>query len=231
MTEGEWHTTHLPLPMLRRYPAAWDERKVRLFWCACLRRAWPTLVEDRTRELVELVERNPLDAGGELTAELVAFRKAAQLDFPGRGFERHPDYWALRVFLFRPPDPLVVLLTEIADRAGAAAVRRSRHEPATAPWWAPPPPPGSPERARQCRLIREVFGNPFRPARPDPAWLTSDVLLLARGIAADRAFDRMPILADALQDAGCYDAGVLDHCRGAGDHVRGCWVIEALLGK
>jgi hypothetical protein len=65
-----------------------------------------------------------------------------------------------------------------------------------------------------------------------PAWLTSDVLALARGIYDDRAFDRMPILADALQDAGCDSADILDHCRDSKQvHVRGCWVVDLVLGK
>jgi hypothetical protein len=80
-------------------------------------------------------------------------------------------------------------------------------------------------------LLRDIFGNPFRPVACDTAWLTSDVIALACGIYDERAFDRTPILADALQDAGCDSADVLDHCRGAGPHVRGCWVVDLLLGK
>ncbi|MCI0701000.1 MAG: hypothetical protein L0241_07950 [Planctomycetia bacterium] len=80
-------------------------------------------------------------------------------------------------------------------------------------------------------LVREIFGNPFRPVVVEPSWLTSDVVALAAGIYEDRAFDRMPILADALQDAGCDNNDILNHCRGEGPHVRGCWVIDALLGK
>ncbi|MBN9120631.1 MAG: hypothetical protein J0I06_16010 [Planctomycetes bacterium] len=83
-----------------------------------------------------------------------------------------------------------------------------------------------------CSLIREVFGNPFRRVKVNRAWLTSDVLTLARGIYDERAFDRMPVLADALQDAGCNNDDVLAHCREpARPHVRGCWVVDLLLGK
>ncbi|VTU02814.1 Uncharacterized protein (Fragment) OS=uncultured bacterium PE=4 SV=1 [Gemmataceae bacterium] len=82
-----------------------------------------------------------------------------------------------------------------------------------------------------CRMAEDIFGNPFRVVAIDPQWLTSDVLALARGIYDERAFDRMPILADALQDAGCDSADVLDHCRGPGPHVRGCWVVDLVLGK
>ncbi|MBN9119396.1 MAG: hypothetical protein J0I06_09595 [Planctomycetes bacterium] len=87
-------------------------------------------------------------------------------------------------------------------------------------------------RATQAALFREVFGNPFRPVAFDPQWRTSDVLLLARGIYEERAFDRMPILADALQDAGCDSDDILDHLRDANaTHVRGCWALDLVLGK
>ena len=78
-----------------------------------------------------------------------------------------------------------------------------------------------------CDLTRCVFGNPFRPAaKLDPRWRTSTVLALAAGIYAERAFDRMPILADALMDAGCGNADVLGHCRAETPHCRGCWVVD-----
>jgi hypothetical protein len=64
----------------------------------------------------------------------------------------------------------------------------------------------------------------------DPSWRTSDVVALARGIRAEDAFDRLPILADALQDAGCDNEDILNHCRGPGPHARGCWVVDGVLG-
>ncbi len=83
-----------------------------------------------------------------------------------------------------------------------------------------------------CDLIRDIVGNPFRPVTFDPSWLTSDVVLLAQGIYDDRAFDRMQILADALQDAGCDNTDILGHCRDLyATHVRGCWVVDLVLGK
>jgi hypothetical protein len=80
-------------------------------------------------------------------------------------------------------------------------------------------------------FARDILGNPFRPVPFGPRWRTSDVNGLARSIYGDRAFDRMPILADALMDAGCADEQFLSHCRGAGPHVRGCWVVDLVLGK
>lgn len=87
------------------------------------------------------------------------------------------------------------------------------------------------ERREQAVLLREVFGNSFSPAAFDPRWLTSTVIDLAQAIYEERAFDRMPILADALMDAGCDSDEIIQHCRGDGPHVRGCWVVDLLLGK
>jgi hypothetical protein len=78
-------------------------------------------------------------------------------------------------------------------------------------------------------LVREVF-NPFH-AGIDPSWLTSTVTALAQQMYESLEFSAMPILADALQDAGCDDVEVLGHCRGPGPHFRGCWVVDACLGK
>src|SRR4051812_48079482 len=80
-------------------------------------------------------------------------------------------------------------------------------------------------------LLRCVAGDPFRPVGDAPAWRSATVVALARGIDAERAFDRLPILADALQDAGCEDAELLGHCRGPGPHARGCWAVELALGR
>jgi hypothetical protein len=87
------------------------------------------------------------------------------------------------------------------------------------------------EEFAQAGLVRDIFGNPFRPVTVDPTWLTSTVTSLAQAIYTDRAFDRFPILADALEDAGCSSRELLDHCRQPGEHVRGCWTVELLLKK
>src|SRR5262249_15629562 len=84
---------------------------------------------------------------------------------------------------------------------------------------------------RELDIFRDIFGNPFRPVVVNPSWLTSDVRTLAEGIYQERAFDRMPILADALQDAGCDNDDILNHCRSDAPHVRGCWVVDLVLGK
>jgi hypothetical protein len=109
------------------------------------------------------------------------------------------------------------------DEPGAAQVRRqmeARYRELAAP-----------ERLAQVRLLRDVFGNPFWAIVFDPMWRTSDVVALARGIYDHRAFDRLPILHDALLDAGCTSDEILAHCRSEGHHVRGCWVVDLILGR
>lgn len=79
-------------------------------------------------------------------------------------------------------------------------------------------------------ILRCVFGNPFRPPPEfDPAWRTSTVLGVAAGIDESRTFGNLPVLADALEDAGCDDTAILSHCRATAHHARGCWVLEGVL--
>ena len=87
------------------------------------------------------------------------------------------------------------------------------------------------EKEKQAFLLSDIFGNPFRPTPFDATWLTPTVVQLAQGNYDDRAFDRLPVLADALEEAGCTDADILSHCRSEGPHVRGCWVVDLILGK
>ncbi len=82
-----------------------------------------------------------------------------------------------------------------------------------------------------CLLLREVFGNPFAAAVDLAPWRGGEVGRLAQGIYAERAFDRMPILGDALEEAGCTSAEALEHYRQPGEHFRGCWALDAALGK
>jgi hypothetical protein len=84
----------------------------------------------------------------------------------------------------------------------------------------------------QCSLLRDIFGNPFRPVAVDPSWRTSTVVALAGRLYESRDFSAMPILADALEDAGCDNVEMLDHCRDPrAVHVRGCWVLDLILSK
>jgi hypothetical protein len=90
------------------------------------------------------------------------------------------------------------------------------------------------ERSIQARLLHEIIGNPLRSIAMNQNWLIWNdrtVVKTAQGIYEERAFDRMPILADALTDAGCDNEEILNHCRSAESHARGCWVVDLILGK
>jgi hypothetical protein len=90
------------------------------------------------------------------------------------------------------------------------------------------------EEWTHCERIRDVFGNPFRPVLIARSWLVcnaSAVLGIARHIYEEKCFADMPILADALEDAGCSNTDILDHCRSEKEHVRGCWLLDLLLAK
>ena len=84
---------------------------------------------------------------------------------------------------------------------------------------------------RQADALRDALGNPFSPVTWEPSWRSETAVALARGIHFDNAFDRLPILADALEEAGCDHPDILAHCRGPGPHARGCWVVDGVLGK
>ena len=90
------------------------------------------------------------------------------------------------------------------------------------------------ESMRQAELLRDVIGNPFHRHVIDPAWLAwngATVHRIASSIYESKNWDELPILADALEDAGCGDADILTHCRSTGLHTRGCWVVDLLLDK
>ena len=85
--------------------------------------------------------------------------------------------------------------------------------------------------ATHSELLRDLFGNPFRPVVLSPSWRTSTLVTLAETIYDERAFDRLPILADALEEGGCGSVELLAHCRSPGRHARGCWAVDLVLGK
>jgi hypothetical protein len=204
MTEAEWRACRDPRQMLDYHRMKKDPRRLRLLAAACARRIVPADAAPLAFEVLEVVERYADGAADR--AEFLAARTAVRT----AGKDEPPNQTVLYVLRG---------LTGDAMEGLTAAIETAR------------PLTGAGGRAAECGLIRCLFGNPYRPTAFDPAWLTSTVLALARGIYDEPAFDRMPILADALMDAGCDDAEVLGHCRGGEPHARGCWVVDGLLGK
>src|SRR5262249_49188307 len=85
--------------------------------------------------------------------------------------------------------------------------------------------------AELASLLRDVIPSPFHPVLLDPAWRTPTVISIGTVIYDERQFEDLPILADALEEAGCSQEEILSHCRGPGPHARGCWLLEAILGR
>jgi hypothetical protein len=213
MTEAEWLGCTDPRPMLEFLRSKASDRKLRLFAVGCCRRA----SEMASFGVVSLAE---CAADGLATDdELANARSEAE-----RGFEL-----ALGQFSYVPPPQHLH-----ADGAAVAVTSSSAWEAAEASAAELAALVGGGEPAAQAILLRDLFGNPFRSVAIDPAWLSwSDgtVTKLAQAIYDNRTFDQLPILADALEEAGCDNADILTHCREPGEHVRGCWVVDLLLGK
>lgn len=186
-------------------------RKLRLYYCACARHRWDLLPDD-VRQIADVIEHHAQgrEGGKALRAARAAVRvasRAAQPTWSPDGYP--PDAWERYSAV-----AVVVSAVEVREQLQAWG--------SGSPSW--------PTWAEQADLLRDLFDNPFRPTELDPRWHTSDVVRLARVIRADRAFELMPILGDALQDAGCDLPAVLEHCSGGCRRVPGCWLVDALAG-
>ena len=218
-------------------PCPGPDRRFRLFACACCRRVWDLIPEACNRDAVAAVEGfvDGRVGGPELEAALVA-SSAVEWAADGAGRRAEPGYWAVK-YLGRGFYKMTAAASALVVAVQAASAVHPEYGGEAGmflvPFRRPAPAPAAvdAELAAQAALVRCIFGNPFRPVAPDPRWRTADVLGLARGIYEDRAFDRLPLLADALLDAGCESDEVLGHCRGGGPHARGCWVVDLALGN
>jgi hypothetical protein len=202
------------------------DRKLHLLACACCRYIWHLLTEERARKALEVCERyenQPIDRVAlEAAGYATSAASSASKHYPGR--EACRAVWgAVQVALGCSKwlgSVFIAARVALRARAKAAGCDVLRAELGF--------------RRDQVHIIRDVFGNPFRPVTLEPIWLVwrdRTVCRLAQAIYDERRFADLPILADALEDAGCDNADILDHCRRPGEHVRGCWVVDALLGK
>jgi hypothetical protein len=230
MTEADWLACTDPQKMLEFLRGRASDRKLRLFGVACCYRIWHLIGHNEAnRNGVAIAERY---ADGQAPLEeLLAVNTT--LDCCDDSWLAPTDYLtsteistvcqvAHEAAWLRAKD---VLINRVEDVNRAVLSKQC----------------GKEERQEQLCLLRDIFGNPFRPASLSPSWLTwsgGTIPQLAQDIYDDRDlpsghFDnsRMAILADALEDAGRTDQDILGHCRGPGPHVRGCWAIDLLLGK
>jgi hypothetical protein len=241
MTEAEWLNCDDPKAMIDALRFPYSTRKFRLFALACCARIDRLITDPRSRAALDFVART--DGGPGQPRERTKIRQAARAAWAeasgpastARGAERAAHSvpacatGAVLAALETVPRMIAYNATESACAAVgwaamAAAGRSLRGVGLPAEFTAP-------ERAGQTAILRDIFGNPFRPVAFDPAWRGDTVVSLAKGMYDSRDFSAMPVLADALQDAGCDSNDILDHCRGQAPHVRGCWVVDLVLDK
>lgn len=213
MTEAEWLTCTDPAAMLRFLESKASERKLRLFAVACCRQVWPFLRPKRLRRAVKVAERH-------------AEKKASTSEMASAA-------WALRERF----DPASNAARWVAANQAAEAACQ------TMEWTLLTRAVSCKEdhAFRQASILRCLFGNPFASVAISPAvltWNDAIVVRLAQTAYEERHMPastldkvRLAILADALEEAGCTNAEILNHCRQLGEHVRGCWVIDLILGK
>jgi hypothetical protein len=224
MTGEEWSVTGELTSMLTFLELGGhrSNRKLRLFAVACCRRIWSELRDERSRKAVETAEAfaDGLATLNELRADFEAAYAAVD---DCQNFSPFSEDQAIAAYLSAARN-----ITESDTRVPEA---EDMYEVVAHTWSYAIDGDRKDSEFKQCRLLRCIVGNPFRPASLDPSRRTSTVIALAQGIYDERAFDRLPILADALQDAGCDNDDILNHCRDTGPHARGCWVVDLVLGK
>ena len=204
MTEYDWLTSSDPDAMLSflRDSGKVGERKLRLFGLACCRRVWHWLTDERSRRAVEVAEQFTNVVG---PAEHVTGVAEVMLSWDKAGADALP-------FLSQPYQ----FATGYAKWAVTTTGEQGRR---------------AAEREAQAALLRDIFGNPFRLVTLHPPCLTEEVVALARDIYDSQSFDKTPTLAAALEQVGCDDAAVLDHLAAPGEHVRGCFAVDLVLGR
>jgi len=211
MTEAGWLTCTDPQRLLDCVRGQATERKLRLFACACARRFWALLPDPRSRRVVELTERY-VDG------------QATETDLRSAAWDARAA-WAARFAGTREADTAEVA-ADLAWRGARASAM------VVAIGWAfnaaggPGHPFKDPEF--QCQVLRDLF-LPFDSAQVEPAWSTPTVQALARTVYEDQQVSLLPVLGDALEEAGCTEEHWLNHCRQADLHARGCWLVDALL--
>jgi hypothetical protein len=222
MTEQEWLSCTDPRPILEFLKGKASDRKLRLFAVACVRRVWAFLPPELTYEVVRLAEDF---VDGKATAhDLGRFRKLARKPV------LHPsNFVPLSIALLLGNDfssqeaagaaEAVIRFVGWECRGGRPVEYILHQEVVQA------------ESKAQTMLLHDILGNPFHAITLDPGWQTTNVRHLAQAIYDMRDFDHLPGLADALEQSGCTSQDILDHCRGAEPHVRGCWVLDLILGK
>ena len=216
MTEAEWLIPDDPWKLLHAVQESRpSRRKVRLFNAAVCRRFWDHLPE-ASRAILSESER--------LADGLVHAK--GEMDLCHRANEVVSTLFD-RSYPTKQYPSAEVRIQRDAAAAVCYAVIPNELWGAVGYFWDLMPSEKGPHSA----IIRDVFGNPFRSVTIEPALRMPEVIALAERIYDDRAFNRMPLLGDVLEHAGCGNPDVLAHCRSQTEHVRGCWVVDTVLRK
>jgi hypothetical protein len=225
MTEAQWLASNAPEQMLDFLGSRASARRLRHFLIACARSVLPARADRDMREALAVAERYADGIGSE--RDLARARASLKT----RHAERVRRWPKLYTDHIRSVPAWHATRAQIVRWAGqgsaCCAWSTSRTLFAGSQAMAYP----AKELAKQADFMRDIFGNPFVARTMDAVWRSTAVVAIAEGVCTDRVFDRLPILADALEDAGCTDADILAHCRGGGEHVRGCWVVDLLTGR
>lgn len=224
VTEDEWLLSVNPQQMIAVLDGKGSDRLWRLFAVACARRIEHLMRDPWSRQALSVAEQFADDAASK--GDLAVARARAQESAWQAGCEEYMD--EVRANFHWDAEHEAI---HEATCAAQAAVQCVADDIGNKPCGQ-----GTVigEAFQLPDLLREIFGNPFRWTVVDPVWIAwndGEVVKLATFIYEERAFDRLPILADALEEAGCHDHAILSHCRQPGEHTRGCWALDLLLGK
>jgi hypothetical protein len=237
MTETDWLTCKDPQLMLTFLKGNGSSRKLRLFAISCCRR-WTSLLVPETLgalEIAELFAEGQVDSFARKQAREIALH-APWCSDKSTAHRRGPAKACVAAALARRSHEAAASAEHFGRNIGVLSRKwdRDAYEQ-TELGLKIKPHEWTKARLEQAEyhatVIKDIFGNPFLPVALDHSWLTSTILSLARQMYESRDFSLMPILADALQDAGCDREDVLNHCRGPGPHVRGCFVVDLVLSQ
>jgi hypothetical protein len=224
MTRADWLASADPAAMLTYLHGRSSGRRRRLFAAGCCRRLWHLLGEP-SRRAVETAEQY---ADGQVSLDVLwaAYLGAFALADADPGW-RAPGAERARALAIYAAFNTAIPNSASSYHRVALYAGRSAAQDGSGTGHA-----GAGEPAAQARLLRDICDNLFRPVDVQPSWLRwndGTVPRLARAIYDGRRFGDLPVLADALEEAGCASADLLGHCRGGGEHVRGCWAVDAVL--
>jgi hypothetical protein len=225
--EANWYTCDDYRAMLeylqRRKRHRPSRRKLCLFACACARRVWHLFPDESCRRAIKLAEDyvDGIGAVGELTRMLEEVKGIGA--FAKGRVATATVHWAAAILV----DPKLRYPEYAARQAAHYAEQALRDER----WLRGCRVEGSKTGAVERVWLCDLLGDPFKPRAVDPSCLMLSVTSVARAVYDGRRFEDMPVLADALEEAGCTNADILRHCRGPGPHVRGCWALDLILGK